>query len=163
LKRWGRCFESLFAIHVSHFPKAAEATTPTALNHLQQTIVRTLGEDDHLGHLTEAQLNRLTREAIQGFLHHDLYRATQLFMGQARGSFGLVTLSTLAPDRVVVSSLGQPITIGVDPRRQCTIYASEPTAVDAVLLHQPETYRLDLNQNAAKLRFYPPTIWSCIP
>jgi len=48
-------------------------------------------------------------------------------MERARGSFGPMVASTLCADRLVLSSLGQPITIGVDP--ELALYASETAAV----------------------------------
>jgi hypothetical protein len=68
-----------------------------------------------------------------------------------------VCVSTLAPDELILSSLGQPITIGVDPLRRYSVYASEPSAVDVVLGNNPQAYRLDLNQNTGEIAVLSPT------
>jgi hypothetical protein len=72
-------------------------------------------------------------------------------MGRAQGSFGLAVLSTLQPDRVVLSSLGQPLSLGFNPNQGYAVYASEPAAVDGVLGQEAGTYRLDLNQNTGEV------------
>jgi hypothetical protein len=151
LQRWAKLCEAAFVAHLHGLDDGSELKTPASLYHLQQGIIQNLLQDDQLARVDECKLCLFAKATLQGFLQNDLYRATQFFMLRARGSFGLVTLSTLMPDRLVLSSLGQPITIGVDPRQHCTIYASEPSAVDAVMLQQPEAYRLDLNQNAGEI------------
>jgi hypothetical protein len=86
------------------------------------------------------------KTAIDAFIHNDLYRATQLFISRAMGSFGLVTVSTLNEKSIVLSSQGQPMSIGFNVPEAYMIYASEPAAVNAVLVGMPESYRLDLDQ-----------------
>lgn len=157
LDRWAKLCEATFVEHLSQLAAAQDLTTPQSLYALQQSMIHTLEQDDHLANVDDCQLCLFVKATIQGFLHNDLYRATQFFMLRARGSFGLVTVSTLAPDRLVLSSLGQPITIGVDPQQQYSIYASEPSAVDAVMMSRSETYRIDLNQNAGEIAVLSPT------
>lgn len=91
------------------------------------------------------------RAAIDAFLHNDVYRATQLFLSRAEGSFGLVTVSTLSEENLVLSAQGQPMTIGFNVPDAYMIYASEPAAVNAVLVGLPESYRLDLDQKAGEV------------
>jgi glucosamine 6-phosphate synthetase-like amidotransferase/phosphosugar isomerase protein len=54
-------------------------------------------------------------------------------MSRAKGSFGLVTTSTLNPNSLVLSDWGQPIVTGFNVRDDYMVYGSEPAAVDAVL------------------------------
>lgn len=157
LERWARLCEAAFVEHLNHLPSAKELTTAHSLYQLQQLMIHHLQQDNQLASIDQCKFCLFVQATLEGFLHNDLYRATQFFMLRARGSFGLVTVSTLTPDKLVLSSLGQPITIGVDPQQKYSIYASEPSAVDAVLLHNPETYRLDLNQNAGEIAVLSPT------
>lgn len=60
-------------------------------------------------------------------------------------------LSTLSPDQIILSSLGQPISLGFDPNQGYAVYASEPAAVDGVLAKRSGAYRLDLNQNTGEI------------
>jgi hypothetical protein len=157
LAHWAKLCEAAFVEQIHHLGKGQELKTPESLYQLEQAIIRNLQQEAQLASLDDCKFCLFVKATVQGFLHNDLYRATQFFMLRARGSFGLVTISTLAPDKLVLSSLGQPITIGVDPQQQYSIYGSEPSAVDAVLMHQPETYRLDLNQNAGEIAVLSPT------
>jgi hypothetical protein len=161
LERWAHLCETAFIEHWQDVPpanpEAKDLKASCSSDRLQQAIVHQLRQDDHLATIEDCNLCLFAQAILQCFLHNDLHRATQFFMLRARGSFGLVTVSTLTPDKVVLSSLGQPMTIGVDPQQQFSIYASEPSAVDAVLMHQPETYRLDLNQNAGEIAVLSPT------
>jgi hypothetical protein len=143
LSHWSNIFETVFSSHINSLPAANSIFAPDSINRLQQDIVQKLIPDYRLARSSKQQLMAFTREAIQVFLYNDVYRATQLFMARSKGSFGLVIASTLEADRLVLSALGQPLTIGFD--------ASEPTAVDAVLFDRPGTYRLDLNQNAGEI------------
>ena len=157
LAGWAKLCEAAFVNHLNHLAQPQDLTTSQSLHTLQESMIHALQQDNHLANIDNCQLCLFVKATIQGFLHNDLYRATQFFMLRARGSFGLVTVSTLTPDRLVLSSLGQPITIGVDPQQQYSIYASEPSAVDAVLMHKPETFRLDLDQNAGEIAVLAPT------
>ena len=75
---------------------------------------------------------------IDLFLHNDPCQAVKQFMERARGSFGLVVISTTWPDLLVLSSLGQPITVDVDPLARVAIHASESAAINAVLAGHEE-------------------------
>jgi hypothetical protein len=72
-------------------------------------------------------------------------------MSAAEGSFGLVVVSTLDKEKLVLSASGQPISIGFNWQEGYMIYASEPAAVDSVLLNLPESYRLDLDQKIGEI------------
>jgi hypothetical protein len=157
LGRWAKLCEAAFVDHLNHLTDAQDLTTPQSLYALQQSMIHLLQQDSALGHLDDCKLCLFVRAIIQGFLLNDLYRATQFFMLRARGSFGLVSVSTLTPDRLILSSLGQPITIGVDLQQQYSIYGSEPSAVDAVMMHRPETFRLDLDQNSGEIAVLAPS------
>ncbi|GAP94222.1 hypothetical protein NIES2104_07330 [Leptolyngbya sp. NIES-2104] len=97
------------------------------------------------------QRTAFVRTAIDAFLHNDIYRATQQFLSRAEGSFGLVTVSTLSAEHLVLSAQGQPMTIGFNVPEAYMIYASEPAAVNAVLAGMPESYRLDLDPTAGEV------------
>jgi hypothetical protein len=97
------------------------------------------------------QRSAFVRTAIDAFLHNDIYRATQQFLLRAEGSFGLVTVSTLSAEHLVLGAQGQPMTIGFNIPEAYMIYASEPAAVNAVLAGMPESYRLDLDPTAGEV------------
>jgi hypothetical protein len=97
------------------------------------------------------QRTAFVRTAIDAFLHNDIYRATQQFLLRAEGTFGLVTVSTLSAERLVLSAQGQPMTIGFNVPEAYMIYASEPAAVNAVLAGMSESYRLDLDSTAGEV------------
>jgi hypothetical protein len=151
LSHWANIFETIFLAHINSLPAADSIFARESVDRLQQDVVQKLMQDYRLARLSKKQLTAFSQEAIQAFLYDDVYRATQIFMARGQGSFGLVIASTLAADRLVMSALGQPITLGFDRLHQYAVYASEPTAVDAVLSDRPGTYRLDLNQNAGEI------------
>ena len=96
-------------------------------------------------------MTAFVKAAVDAFLHNDLYRATQLFISRAQGSFGLVTVSTLSQENLVLSSQGQPMTIGFNLPEEYMVYASEAAAVNAVLVDAPKSYRVDLDQTAGEI------------
>lgn len=116
-----------------------------------ETQVLEISEQLSLSLWSPAKLTAFIRAAIHAFLHNDVYRATQLFLSRAEGSFGLVTVSTLSEANLVLSAQGQPMTIGFNVPEAYIIYASEPAAVNAVLVGMPESYRLDLDQKAGEV------------
>ena len=61
----------------------------------------------------------------------------------AKGSFGLVTASTLSESELVLCAKGQPITVGFNWEQGYMVYASEPAAVDRILLNKPQSFRLE--------------------
>ncbi len=157
LDKWAKLSELALIKHLNHLKTAEDLTTPDSLYQLQQLIIQNFQQEHSLNLIKECNLCLFVRTAIQSFLYNDLYCAAQFFMLRARGSFGLVLVSTLTPDNLILTSLGQPISIGVNPNKQYSVYASEPAAVDAVMLNYPETYRIDLNQNAGEIAILAPT------
>ncbi len=151
LNHWASVFEAVFAAQIGGLTIPESISTPHNLNKLQQDTIQQLKPDPQLAKLTQKQLQSFVEETIQAFLSNNLYHATKLFLDKAQGSFGLATLSTLETDHLVVSALGQPITLGFDRQNQYAVYASEPTAVDVVLANHPDNYRLDLNQNTGEI------------
>jgi hypothetical protein len=146
LERWTLQFERVFRELV------AGASNPEQLEPLLiERLLGPLQADPALRTLEASSLRRWIQRSLALFLHNDPATAVQQFMQGARGSFGLVVASTTWPDRLVLSSLGQPITIGMDPRGGLALYASESAAVDAVLQGQPEAWRLDLDENAGEV------------
>jgi hypothetical protein len=103
---------------------------------LAERIFQRCRQDPLLREYGLAPLRQWIDAAITAFFENDPYQATRIFMDRARGSFGLVVVSSTWDDRLVISSLGQPITIGFDPASNLAVYASEPAAVDAVLARE---------------------------
>ncbi len=151
LQHWADRCESAFIHHCKTLPSADQFPNPPGQRWLHHALVTTLGQEDHLGEFSPDQLSAFIDSTLEVFLRNDLYRAIRLFMGKAQGSFGLAALSTLQPDRVVLSSLGQPLSLGFNPNQGYTVYASEPAAVDGVLKQEAGAYRLDLNQNTGEV------------
>jgi hypothetical protein len=151
LQHWADRCEAAFIHHCKTLPSPDQFPNPPGQRWLHQTLVTTLGQDGHLRKFSPEQLSAFIHMTLEGFLRNDPYRATRLFMGRAQGSFGLAVLSTLQPDRVVLSSLGQPLSLGFNPNQGYAVYASEPAAVDGVLGQEAGTYRLDLNQNTGEV------------
>ncbi len=93
---------------------------------------------------------RVVAQAMRAFFLNDLYRATQLFMGQAEGTFGLVATSSLEPGVIALASERQPLFVASDPGTGILLYASEAAALKSAWRHgadgEPITpvYRYDL-------------------
>jgi hypothetical protein len=151
LSHWANIFEAVFSSQIGGLTVPESISATQNLNKLQQDTIQQLKSEPLLAKLTQKQLQAFVEETIQAFLKNNLYQATKLFMANAQGSFGLATISTLETDHLIVSALGQPITLGFDRQNQYAVYASEPTAVDVVLADQPGNYRLDLNQNTGEI------------
>jgi hypothetical protein len=121
------------------------------LYRLEQDVLQVIAKDDVISQWSWQKRVNFVRSAIHAFFHNDVNLATKTFMAGAIGSFGLVVVSTLEPERLVLSAKGQPISIGFNWQDGYMVYASEPAAVDAVLLNLPESYRLDLNQKEGEI------------
>jgi len=145
LEAWTERFEDAFAVQVR------TATGEGWIEPLSQRLLPRLRREPLLADHDDDVLRRWIGLAAALFLQNDPYEALRQFMAHARGSFGLVVASTTRPDRLVIASLGQPITIGFDPHRRTAVYASESAAVDAVLAARPEAWRIDLDENAGEL------------
>lgn len=151
LRGWAAIFESCFVEHASSMPASSCLDSLRKRQQLQTNILTQLRKDPDLASHSEKRLWEWIEATIQAFLYNDPEQATRQFLAQARGSFGLVTLSTLTPDQVVLGSLGQPISIGFDPHEEVSLYASEPAAIDAVLSTISDAFRVDLNQNTGEV------------
>ena len=59
---------------------------------------------------------------------------------------------------------GQPISVGFNWSEEYMVYASEPAAVDRILLNKPRSFRLDLDQGGevAKVSAKNITIYSLL-
>jgi hypothetical protein len=151
LSHWASIFEAVFTAQIGGLTIPESIATTQNRKKLQQDTIQKLKSEPQLAKLTQKQLQAFVESTIQAFLQNNLYEATKLFMDKAQGSFGLATISTLETDHLIVSALGQPITLGFDRQNQYAVYASEPTAVDVVLANHPDNYRLDLNQNTGEI------------
>ncbi|MFN9619348.1 MAG: hypothetical protein ACK55X_06515 [Synechococcaceae cyanobacterium] len=136
---WGKLFENAF-LRASQGPAELAAALLPALR-----------ADPVAGRHDRDSLEIWIGVSVRAFLENDTAAAVQQFMQRARGSFGLAVVSTLQSDRVVLSSLGQPISIGVDSHRRLGVYASESAAVGAALAEGGGGWRLDLDQNAGEI------------
>ncbi len=151
LSTWAEIFETNFWIYTGSLPEADKIFAPEFLDGFEHTVVQTLAQDEQVTCWAPQKLSAFVKTAIQSFFYNDTYHAMQLFMERAWGSFGLATVSTLDAERIVLSSLGQPISIGFNREEAYAIYASEPSAVDRILSALPGTQRLDLNQNTGEI------------
>lgn len=162
LKRWATAFERAFAAWSQGHPSlagepggqgASGEQTPERIVSaaLVARLLPELRHDPLLAAWNDRDLEAWIQASVQAFLHNDLAAATRQFMEHARGSFGLVVISTTWPERLVLCSLGQPLTVGFHPREGMALYASEPAAVDAVLRNQPDCWRFDLDDNAGEI------------
>jgi hypothetical protein len=152
LSRWADTFEHIFMLLYGEASNATDAIAEKErLSHFERTVLQKLSQDLSIREWSHRQRISFVKTAIQAFFHNDLFHATQQFMANAKGSFGLVTVSTLEPEQLVLSALGQPIIIGFNPQEDYTIYASEPAAIDAVLENKTGSFRLDLNQTIGEV------------
>jgi hypothetical protein len=151
LERWSVAFEAGFGAVLAEQPWTALDPGDPSVQRLSDLIQLRLADDVRLRRHGPELLRRWIDATIEAFLHNDPYRAVTQFMELARGSFGLVVVSSTWPDRLVLASLGQPITLGFDPAAALATYASEPAAVDAVLAGVRGAYRIDLDQNAGEV------------
>jgi hypothetical protein len=153
LERWARHFAAVFLAQVKDgsAPVQAGPTERDWIQRLTEAVLPALRPDPLLVSQDDDSLRRWIAMAIDVFLHNDPSQAVVSFMEGARGSFGLVVVSTTWPDQLVLSSLGQPITIGFDPTSDLALYASESAAVDGVLQEEKGAWRIDLDANAGEI------------
>ena len=151
LNTWAKIFESTFIAELSRLkPSDAEQIIPNRLkllDTLRQDLIKALKKHSSTKSLSKLQTTCFIQFTLQAFFDNDLYRATQIFIKQAKGSFGLVTVSTLEESELVLCAKGQPISIGFNWSQGYMVYASEPAAVDRILLNKPQSFRLDLEQS----------------
>ena len=167
LNTWAEIFERIFTEELSCLKRSAvRKIDPASLKSsisLQQSSIRALKSHDSTLSWTQLQIETFVQFTLQTFFDNDLYRATQIFISRAQGSFGLVTTSTLSESELVLCAKGQPITIGFNWSQGYMVYASEPAAVDRILLNQPQSFRLDLdrqNGEVAKVSAKDLTVYS---
>ncbi len=160
LSGWAEIFERIFQKHsdAMRLAKASSRLDGIAeyLSPFEKDTLQEISQNSSVSQWTWQKQAAFVRTAIQAFLHNDLYRATKLFISRAKGSFGLVTASTLDQKSLVLSSQGQPMAIGFSSQSAYKVYASEPAAVDTVLSGIPQAYRLDLDQKAGEVAWVSP-------
>ncbi|MGD1921922.1 MAG: hypothetical protein ACFCAD_25335 [Pleurocapsa sp.] len=146
LKAWAEIFESVFKREIAkpENPSLDPVALKASLS-LHQAFNQGLRNLKSTAQWTDLQRINFIQATLIAFLENDLYKATQMFMAEAKGSFGLVTISTLSESELILSAKGQPITVGFNWERGYMVYASEPAAVARILLHQPQSFRLDLD------------------
>ncbi len=147
---WATGFEAAFQDQIASRPDAC-LDHPEVLGELTLRIQQRLGADPQLQRYSSSRTQRWIRAAIGAFLHNDLFAAARQFMACGRGRFGLVLISSTWPDRLVLCSLGQAISIGFDGPGALAVYASEPAAVEAVLGGRPGCHRIDLDPIAGEI------------
>ena len=147
LCNWAEIFEAAWRKHNDQ----GDSPTTNHFSCFETLIFRELSKDILFSQWTDQKRTAFITTAVDAFLRNDPFRATQLFMSRATGSFGLVTVSTLSRDSLVLSAQGQPMAIGFNLPQQYMVYASEPGAVNTVLVEQPESYRLDLDQKSGEV------------
>jgi hypothetical protein len=151
LSNWAKIFENIFMLYRKLLAAPNSPACNQYLYRLEQDVLQVIAKDDVISQWPWQKRVNFVRSAIHAFFHNDVNLATKTFMAGAIGSFGLVVVSTLEPERLVLGAKGQPISIGFNWQDGYMVYASEPAAVDAVLLNLPESYRLDLNQKEGEI------------
>jgi len=136
-----------------HFEDAFEAVLKKNPENLEEALVAELLLRRMSLSMPQDRWESFVRFTVNFFLHNDPNHAVKFFLSRASGSFGLVIASTLDPERLVVAAKGQPITLGYNRKNRLAVYASEPAAVNSVLMSQdPESsYRLDLNSGSGEI------------
>lgn len=151
LNTWAKIFERVFKAELTDLhqfnPGKIDPHSLKASASLRQNLLQVFKHHSSTANWPPLQTTTFIRYTLQAFFDHNLYRATQIFIEQAQGSFGLVTTSTLSESELVLCAKGQPITIGFNWSQGYMVYASEPAAVDRILLNQPRSFRLDLEQS----------------
>lgn len=147
LSDWAEIFAGIWQTH----NEAKDSSTQDDFRCFETLVFREISKHIWFGQWSEETRVAFVSAAVDAFLHNDLYRATQLFMSRAEGSFGLVTVSTLSEENLVLGAQGQPMTIGFNLPGNYMVYASESAAVHAVLVGMPDSYRLDLDQKAGEV------------
>ncbi len=155
VSEWAAIVERVFLNHkdtilLPHAKSMLELAKPQ-VDRLEADILQALQPQGSIGQWSIDTQTAFVRTAVYAFFHHNLYQATKIFMSRAKGSFGLITASTLSEASLVLSAWGQPISTGFNVVDEYMVYASEPAAVDAVLSAIPRSYRLDLEQKSGEI------------
>ncbi|PSM51046.1 hypothetical protein C7Y66_00725 [Chroococcidiopsis sp. CCALA 051] len=148
---WAATFENIFVLYRKLLAAPDSPASSQYFCRLEHDILQATTNDSSMSQWSWQRRVTFVRTAIHAFFHNDLHLATKTFMSRAEGSFGLVTVSTLEEGRLVLSAQGQPMSVGFNWQDGYMVYASEPAAVDAVLLNLPESYRLDLDQKMGEI------------
>ena len=151
LNTWTEIFEQTFLLYRRLLAAPNSPSFNQYLCRLEQDILQATNDDPKIAQWEWQKRVNFVRTAIHSFFHNDVNFAVKTFMARAEGSFGLVVVSTLDKERLVLSAQGQPISVGFNWQEGYMVYASEPAAVDSVLLNLPESYRLDLDQKAGEV------------
>jgi len=106
------------------------ATNPAAVKQLVEALWQaSLQASREWQEDTKGDIRQALEQAVEAFFLNDLYRATQLFMAGAQGTFGLVATTSLQPGAIALAADRQPLFIGADPENGLLIYASEAAAL----------------------------------
>lgn len=155
LNTWAQICDRTFTEELANLkrsdPSKLEPASLKFSTSLQQNLIRALRSHSSTLGWSQLHLTTFVQFVLQTFLENDLYRATQIFISRAQGSFGLVTTSTLSESELVLCASKQPITVGFDWSEGYMVYASEPAAVDRVLLNRPQSFRLDLDREGGEV------------
>ena len=150
LDSWAEIFEQTFLLYRRLLAAPNSPSFNQYLCRLEHDILQATNYSSIEQWAWQKKVN-FVRTAIHAFFHNDPNLAVKTFMSGAEGSFGLVVVSTLDKERLVLSAQGQPISVGFNWPEGYMVYASEPAAVDSVLLNLPESYRLDLDQKMGEI------------
>jgi len=151
LETWTELFEQTFLLYRRLLAAPISPSFNQYLCRLEQDVLQATNENFEISQWDWQKRVNFVRTTIYAFFHNDSNLAVKTFMAGAEGSFGLVVVSTLDKDRLVLSAQGQPISVGFNWQEGYMVYASEPAAVDSVLLNLPESYRLDLDQKGGEI------------
>ncbi|MBE9046001.1 hypothetical protein IQ255_16590 [Pleurocapsales cyanobacterium LEGE 10410] len=155
LNTWAQICDRVFIEELANLKRSnSSKLDPASLKFsasLQQNLIRALKSHNSTLGWSQLHLTTFVQFALQTFFDNDLYRATQIFISRARGSFGLVTTSTLEEAELVLCARGQPITVGFNWSEGYMVYASEPAAIDRILLNKQESFRLDLDREGGEV------------
>ena len=151
LRAWADIFEQTFLLYRRLLAAPNSPSWNQYLCRLEHDILQAISKNETMSQWDWQKRVNFVRTTIHAFFHNDPYLAVKTFISGAEGSFGLVVVSTLNKEQLILSAQGQPISIGFNWQEGYMIYASEPAAVDAVLLNLPESYRLDLDQKAGEI------------
>lgn len=95
LKKWSEIFSKVFSRQTKLLHKGQTIFSPESKSCLAREIFQVFSQDSQFANYKKETLSAFIEMTIQSFLENDLYQATKLFMANASGSFGLVTVSTL--------------------------------------------------------------------
>lgn len=155
IKDWVTIVEPIFLKHQEAllfiYAQSILDVSKKHLRQFEQEVLQALSQSPSIRQWTALKQADFVKTAIYNFFHNNLYQATKLLMSRAKGSFGLVVVSTLNEASLVLSAWGQPMVTGFNVEDEYMIYASEPAAVDAALSDVPRAYRLDLDQKTGEI------------